>query len=148
MNRPDPHALDAVARVRRIREQDSRAGLQLALGEARDAQARVTALEERLGSLAERQAGTSQDFVTLRRGLLALAHTVTEAQDALESALTLAASAHAHWQQDRMRLRTIEMLQDSRLAEVHALRVRAEAKVQDETATQLWRRRDQLRGAS
>jgi len=142
------HSLDAVARVRRVREQDSLMGLQLALNEVDTSQQRLAAIEARLTDLSERQVTTPEEFIALRQGLLALGQAVDAARESLESARTLATSAQSHWQNDRIRLRTIEMLQERRIEQAQAEHARAEAKAQDEVATQLWRRRRHLQMVS
>jgi flagellar FliJ protein len=142
------HSLDAVARVRRVREQDSLAGLQLALREVDSSQEQLTAIENRLDDLSARSVSTPEEFVALRQGLLALGQAVDAARCSLESAHNLATSAHSHWQNDRIRLRTIEMLQERRIAQAQAEYARAEAKIQDEVATQMWRRRRHLKVVS
>jgi flagellar FliJ protein len=142
------HSLNAVERVRRVREQDSLAGLQLALREVDSSQQHLTAIEDRLTDLSQQTVSTPEEFVALRHGLLALGQAVDAARTSLESAHVLATSAHSHWQNDRIRLRTIEMLQERRIAQAQAEHARAEAKTQDEVATQLWRRRRHLKVVS
>jgi flagellar protein FliJ len=142
------HSLNAVERVRRVREQDSLAGLQLALREVDSSQQQLTAIEDRLSDLSEQTVSTPEEFIALRHGLLALGQAVDTARSSLESAHVLATSAHSHWQNDRIRLRTIEMLQERRIAQAQAEHARAEAKAQDEVATQLWRRRRHLKVVS
>lgn len=144
----DLHSLDVVERVRRVRERDSLSGLQQALREVDTSQDHLSSIESRLTELSERNVTTPEEFVALRHGLLALGQAVEDARSALESARNLATSAHSHWQQDRIRLRTIEMLQERRIAQVQAEHARAQAKAQDEVATQLWRRRRHLRVVS
>jgi flagellar FliJ protein len=140
----DVHSLDAVARVRRVREQDSLAGLHLAGREVDDAQRRLAAIEARLADLSGQQVSTPEELLALRQGLLTLGQAVDAARDSLESARNLALSAQSHWHGDRIRLRTIEMLQERRADEARAEDARAQAKAQDEVATQLWVRRRHL----
>ncbi len=142
------HSLDAVARVRRVREQDSLAGLHLALREVDSSQRHLEAIEDRLADLAASSVSTPEEFIALRQGLLALGQAVDAARTSLESARNLATSAQSHWHNDRIRLRTIEMLQERRIAEAQAEHARAQAKVEDEVATQLWRRRRHLQVVS
>jgi flagellar FliJ protein len=144
----DGKSLDAVARVRRVREQDSLTGLQLALREVEASQQHLVAAEGRLAELSGQQATTPEAFVALREGLLTLGRTVDVARASLESSRNLAVSAQSHWQNDRIRLRTIEMLQERREAETRAEEARAQAKVQDEVATQLWSRHRHLKVVS
>jgi len=148
MNGRNLHSLDAVERVRRVREQDSLAGLHLALREVESSQQQLTAIENRLADLSSRTVTTPEEFIALRQGLLALGQSVENARESLEAARNLAVSAQSHWQQDRIRLRTIEMLQERRIAQAQAEHARAQAKVQDEVAAQQWRRQRHLRVVS
>jgi len=148
MNGRNLHSLDAVERVRRVREQDSLAGLHLALREVESSQQQLTAIENRLADLSSRTVTTPEEFIALRQGLLALGQSVEIARESLEAARNLAVSAQSHWQQDRIRLRTIEMLQERRIAQAQAEHARAQAKVQDEVAAQQWRRQRHLRVVS
>jgi flagellar export protein FliJ len=148
MNGRNLHSLDAVERVRRVREQDSLAGLHLALREVESSQQQLTAIETRLADLSSRTVTTPEEFIALRQGLLALGQSVDDARESLEAARNLAVSAQSHWQQDRIRLRTIEMLQERRIAQAQAEHARAQAKVQDEVAGQQWRRQRHLRVVS
>ena len=148
MNGRNLHSLDAVERVRRVREQDSLAGLHLALREVESSQQQLTAIETRLADLSSRTVTTPEEFIALRQGLLALGQSVDDARESLEAARNLAVSAQSHWQQDRIRLRTIEMLQERRIAQAQAEHARAQAKIQDEVAGQQWRRQRHLRVVS
>jgi len=148
MNGRNLHSLDAVERVRRVREEDSLAGLHLALREVESSQQQLTAIETRLADLSSRTVTTPEEFIALRQGLLALGQSVHDARESLEAARNLAVSAQSHWQQDRIRLRTIEMLQERRIAQAQAEHARAQAKVQDEVAGQQWRRQRHLRVVS
>jgi flagellar export protein FliJ len=148
MNGRNLHSLDAVERVRRVREQDSLAGLHLALREVESSQQQLTAIEDRLADLSSRTVTRPEEFIALRQGLLALGQSVDDARESLEAARNLAVSAQSHWQQDRIRLRTIEMLQERRIAQAQAEHARAQAKIQDEVAGQQWRRQRHLRVVS
>ncbi len=77
-----------------------------------------------------------------------MSQAVEAARESVESARNLAVSAQSHWQQDRIRLRTIEMLQERRIAQAQAEHARAEGKIQDEVAGQQWRRQRHLRVVS
>jgi flagellar protein FliJ len=133
-------ALAVVARVRKVREEDSRYGVQLANHEVHEARVRLQSLDQRLTDHGQRPVTSPGELISLRTGLLALGDAVRDAQAEVESAELLAVSAQERWQQDRLRLRTIEMLQERRAEAARVERLRAEAKVQDEVATQLWRR--------
>ena len=132
-------SLAAVARVRRVREQDSLLGL---LQAEREAVAARTVLADLQDCLAPVQATeqTLASFVALRTGLLAVEQASTRAQAQVEAAESIAASARAHWQVDRCRLEAIEMLRERRGDQHRAEIAQAEAKELDEVATQLWAR--------
>lgn len=148
MNRRDLHSLDAVERVRRVRERDSLSGLQQAIREVEESQGHLDAIESRLTELGAQQPATPADFIALREGLLVMSQAVEAARESVESAHNLAVSAQSHWQQDRIRLRTIEMLQERRIEQAQAEHARAEGKIQDEVAGQQWRRQRHLRVVS
>jgi flagellar export protein FliJ len=143
---PSKHdSLDAVARVRRVRERDSLTGLQHAVREVAQAQARVAALDARLDSAPSGAVASPVEdmdsFVATRSVLLAVEHALTHANTCLESSQNLAHSALAHWQSDKSRLKAIEMLQERRREAARAEAARAEAKELDDIAAQLWQRR-------
>jgi flagellar export protein FliJ len=142
MRRPETDGLRAVARVRRVREQDSRAGLQQAVREADEAAARLGALEARLAAGVTSEVDDLSTFVAARTHLLAVERAATAAQAGLMTARNLAHSAQAHWQHDKSRLKAIEMLQERRAEEARAEEQRVEARELDEISTQLWRRRN------
>ena len=142
MRRPETDGLRAVARVRRVREQDSRAGLQQAVREVDDAQTRLSMLEARMAAGVAGEVDDIGSFVAARTHLLAVERAATAAQAGLVTARNLAHSAQAHWQHDKSRLKAIEMLQERRADEARAEEQRAEARELDEISTQLWRRRN------
>ena len=133
--------LDAVARVRRVREQDSVAGLRMAAREVEQAQSHLAGLER---SLAQHSAvdATMQTFAVRRDGLLVLGQAIVAARTDLEGARTIAVSAREHWQRDHTRLRAIEMLQVRRAEQARTEALRAEAREADERAAVRWSRRD------
>ena len=135
--RHDP--LRAVARVRRVREQDSRLGLAQAVRELDEARDRLDGLQGRLADGAP-VPGSAAAFVALRTGLVHLHGHVVEAREAVGTAESVAASATAHWASDRSRLKAIELLQERRREEHRAELRRAEATELDEIATQAWAR--------
>jgi flagellar export protein FliJ len=142
MRRPETDGLRAVARVRRVREQDSRAGLQQAIREVGEAQGRLSALEARLAAGVSSDVDDLSTFVAARTHLLSVERAATAAQAGLVTARNLAHSAQAHWQHDKSRLKAIEMLQERRADEARAEEQRAEARELDEISTQLWVRRN------
>jgi flagellar FliJ protein len=136
----DLHSLDAVARVRRAREQDSLIGLHQAVTEVGQARQHLAGLEQQLDALAGPAEVGVSDFVTRRSHMLSYGHAITAAQAAVAASANLALSAREHWQQDKTRLKAIEMLQERRVEEHRAERGRAEARELDEIATQAWAR--------
>ncbi len=132
--------LQAVARVRSIREQDSRFGLQQALAEAEARRGRVTELDDRLGAVAVSQESDTKEFLLARASMLALGSALTGARHILTTSETLAVTALGHWQHHKSRLAAIELLQDHRMVESRAEDKRKEAQELDEIAGQLWRR--------
>jgi flagellar export protein FliJ len=148
VTRRDQDSLDAVARVRGVRERDSLLGLRLALREVETSEEQLHAIEARLEELATRPCSTPEQLLAVRQGLQVLGQAVAAARESLESARLLAASAQSHWQQDRMRLRTIEMLLDRRAERARVEEAKAQAKVEDEVAAQQWRRQRHLRVVS
>lgn len=135
-------SLDAVARVRRVREQDSRTGFQIAAREVEDAEQRLSTLDAQLDVHDATGSVAAGDFVARRGSLLAVAQARSAAQAAVVSSRNLAGAALAHWQHDAGRLKAIEMLQERRAADARAEAARAEAKELDDIAAQLWQRRN------
>lgn len=138
----DDRGMRAVARVREVREHDSRVGLQRALGEQRDREQRLAELHRHVASAPVFEAGTASTFLALRTALAALGEATGEAREELAASRRITDSAREHWQRDRSRLRAVETLLEARAAERAADRARREAARLDEAAAQLW-----LRGA-
>ncbi len=132
--------LRAVTRVRSIREQDSRFGLQQAMSDADHHRRQLEELDERLGSMANAQHTGVGAFLATRSTMLALGSAIGTAQQTLSSSTTLAVAALTHWQHDKVQLEAIELLQERRAQEVRDEENRLEARDLDETASQLWRR--------
>jgi flagellar FliJ protein len=117
--------LRAVARVREVRERDSRLGLLHALGRVRDQEARVDSLGRALDEAASRSFSTLVEFTDSRAMLRAMAEALASAQHDLESCRVVALDAHSRWQSDKAAVRAIEHLLDerARLRAEEALRV-------------------------
>lgn len=132
----------AVARVRAVREQDSRLGLARAAADEREAGRRLHAVTEQLARTAEAGADGSDPaaYLALRAGAGALAVEVTASRAALASASTLTAMAREHWQRDHTRLSAVELLLERRAADRRAERERRERAQVDELATVRWLR--------
>lgn len=142
---PDPmahedRALQAVTRVRAVRERDSRVGLGHAV---RAVQERTDELERRERELAAAPAfttGPGGAFLADRVALAAMAADAAGAAERLESGRAVAAEALARWQDDRARLRSAELLAQRRAERQRAERQRAERREGDDMATQAWLR--------
>jgi flagellar biosynthesis chaperone FliJ len=106
--------LRAVARVREVRERDSRLGLLHALGRVRDQEARVEALGTALDEAASRSVATLDAFTVSRTMLRAMAEALAVAEHDLESSQVVAIEAHVRWQGDKAAVRAIEHLLDER----------------------------------
>lgn len=130
----------AVARVRRVRETDSRIGLQTALAEQRAAQARVDDLRRRLRTADRFDAGSTSDFVTLRGSLEVLGMVLAAAAEELDQTRTISTAALEAWKHDRARLAAIEGLLDRRGAVRRTEVARTESRELDDLATQRWQR--------
>jgi flagellar export protein FliJ len=132
--------MDAVARVRRVREQDSRIGLQQAVTEARATREQLERLREQLEGLPPATLAATAAFVSLRSSMLSLGAAIADARAATETADVVADAAREHWQHEKSRLRAIELLQEARAAEAKAEADRIEARELDDLATQAWSR--------
>ncbi|WP_127480795.1 flagellar FliJ family protein [Nocardioides pantholopis] len=136
--------LRAVARVREVRERDSRIGLQGALGEQREREAAAERLADGLAAQCGGSGGSLVDgatYLAQRTMLQALAGAVSAARSEAESAAVLSAAATAHWQADHARLSAVEGLLESRADQRRAEAARHEAKEQDDAAGRQWLRR-------
>jgi flagellar biosynthesis chaperone FliJ len=129
--------LRAVARVREVRERDSRLGLLHALGRVRDHEARVDSLGRALDEAAARSYATLTEFTDSRRMLRAMAETLTAAEHDLESSRVVALQAHTRWQSDKAACNAIEHLLDERARMRAEEAVRAENREIDDIVSRL-----------
>ena len=130
----------AVARVRGVRERDSRLGLRRAVADEREAWRRVAAVEERLAS-ARATDGHLASFLAVRAAGAALAHEARLARESADTAHTVAESAREYWQRDKTRLSAVELLLERRAEARRAERVRREVAELDDLASVRWTRR-------
>ena len=96
----DP-GLRAVARVRGVREQDSRLGLQHALRDLQLRTAELARLEEAMASYDGAAHGDMARFAAIRQALLMLRHAITDARTSVEAARSVALDAHSRWSADK-----------------------------------------------
>jgi flagellar protein FliJ len=132
--------LRAVARVRGVRERDSRAGLQLALAEHASRQDRVATLTRRLDDAPAELSGTPGDVVGRRLGLDALGEALRSAREDADAQRVVTDAARARWQADKARLEAVETLLDQRAQARRAEADRQAAKELDDLASVRWTR--------
>jgi flagellar protein FliJ len=110
MKTNDDRGMKAVARVREVRERDSRIGLLQALETVRQREERLAELQRALTEAQDRETGSVDDFVVARSLLTSMAVAVREAERGVETARTIATEAQSRWQSDKARLRAIRHL--------------------------------------
>lgn len=137
MTRDEDRGMRAVARVRAVRERDSRIGLLQALTTVRLREEELERLRAKLAEAAQRAHGDLDDFVVSRRLLSGMAAGVREAEHRLEGSRTVAAEAHARWQADKARVRAIEQLLDRRANRRAEEEARAEVREVDDIVGRL-----------
>lgn len=138
----DDRGLQAVARVRGVRERDSKLGLQMAAQIVRDRVRDLEGRREALDATPTFTAGSGSEFLRDRQALTAMAGAVSQAAGSVEAGRTVAAEALGRWQHDRSRLRAVELLGERRAQRRREEGQRTEAKVLDEVGGRVW-----LRGA-
>lgn len=124
--------LHAVARVRDVRERDSRLGLLQALAAVRTREAELAAREQALTEASARPFGSVGEFAVGRQFLEATATAVVDAQRRLTASTTVATEARNRWQADKTRARAIEHLLEVRAERARAEALRAEARETDD----------------
>jgi len=132
--------LRAVARVRGVREQDSRQGLHLAAVEQGARHARVIELSQRLAAAPAHLAGSPADVLSLRMALGFLGEEMRRARTEEEQGRLLLDTARARWERDKAELGAVEKLLGRRVERRRAEAARAEAKESDDIAAQRWQR--------
>ncbi|HCB04015.1 MAG TPA: hypothetical protein DEQ43_07180 [Nocardioides bacterium] len=138
----DP-GLRAVARVREVRERDSRLGLRQAADEHRRRQLQADELDRVVREHAAAGSAAGQglpEWAARRSSLIALAAAARRAHDEVDAAAVLKASAQEHWQRDHARLAAVEHLLELRAEERRAERARAAARELDDIGGQAWLR--------
>jgi flagellar protein FliJ len=133
--------MHAVARVREVRERDSRVGLLQALTNVRTREEQLTGLQSALDQAAVRDADTLDAFVVSRHLLAAMAVGVREAEQRLDASRTVAVEAHHRWQADKARVRAIEHLLEERALRRAEEAHRAEVRETDDIVGRLHARK-------
>lgn len=144
-------ALEAVARVRGVREQQTLIDLQRALTLQREREAELARLEGLLEAAGDIEAsiltaGSPGELLGLRMTVVQLGESIRTARTALAEARAVTDAARQRWEHDHSRLRAVEELllrrADSRTTEIG----RKVAREQDDLAAQGWLRRTTLEG--
>jgi flagellar export protein FliJ len=129
-----------VARVREVRERDSRVGLLQALTNVRTREAELAQRRRELDEASARSFGSLGEFVTGRQFLHATATAVVDAERRLATSTTVATEARSRWQADKTRARAIEHLLEVRAERARAEALRAEARETDDIVGGRWAR--------
>lgn len=132
--------LRAVGRVRAVREQDSRLGLQQAIREQRAHEREVAELRARMEQRTPFASGSTGSFLTLQASLAAVGTALRAAETQKAASRTISETAYGRWQQDKARLAAVELLLERRAAERRADAARREARDLDDLAVQRWSR--------
>ncbi len=138
---PDDRGLAAVGRVRALRENDSRVGLQLVLAEEAAGAARLASLDRTLASATVPARTTPADLVAQRTALANVGLLAREARATQATAEVVTAEARARWSDDRARLAAVEQLLERRAADRRTETLNREAREADDLAAQRWARR-------
>lgn len=137
----DPDAgMRAVARVRGVREQDSRLGVARAAADEREAARRLHAVGERLAATSDPASADPASYAAWRTAAASVAVEVTASRAALASATRLTAMARDHWQHDKTRLSAVELLLERRAEQRRADRLRRERIEVDDLVAARWLR--------
>lgn len=134
--------LQAVSRVRDVRERDSRIGLQQALREQADLQRRLDELDAAMRAHGSFVSGDMNQFVALHQSLEVLRAAAGEARQNLGTAVVISASARAHWHRDKTRLSAVDGLLERRADERSAEAETREVRELDDVAGRLWLRQN------
>ncbi|GEP40198.1 hypothetical protein NPS01_38610 [Nocardioides psychrotolerans] len=141
MSAAEDRGLQAVSRVRAVRERDSRLGLQQAIVEQRQHEQAVADLEQSVREHGSRVVTDAAQFVALRASLAALTDAASHRRGEADQAAVVRSSADAHWHSHKTRLSAVDNLLESRVDERRAVDAHDEARELDEVAGRLWLRR-------
>lgn len=130
----------AVARVRGVRELDSRLGLAQAAADEREAARRLAAVRERLAATSVPESTDPASFALDRALAAGVATEVATSVRALGAAESLTRVAREHWQRDSTRLSAVELLLDRRSEQRRAERLRRETAEVDDLVSARWLR--------
>jgi flagellar export protein FliJ len=137
---PDDRGLAAVARVREVRETDSRIGLQHVLAEEASVVARLAQLETGLTAAPGAAHETPGQLLSRRTALAHVGLLIQETRAEASTAAVVTAEARARWGSDKARLAAVEHLLDKRAARRRTEAERRAARDADDLAAQRWAR--------
>jgi flagellar FliJ protein len=137
MSRDEDRGMRAVARVREVRERDSRIGLLQALTAVRTREEELAGLQAVLAEAVQQSPGDLDGFAASRRLLAGMAAGVREAEHRLEGSRTVATEAHSRWQADKARVKAIEQLLERRASRRAEEAARAEVREVDDIVGRL-----------
>ncbi|SEB89471.1 flagellar export protein FliJ [Nocardioides exalbidus] len=137
----DPDAgMRAVARVRGVREHDSRLGLASAAADELEAARRLDAAGVRLAAMAHPAVTDPAGFAAARLASADAVAAIAASRASLASFTTFAAVAREHWQRDRARLDAVELLLERRVEQRREERLRRERVEIDDLVAARWLR--------
>ncbi len=137
----DDRGLAAVRRVRVVRENDARVGLQRARTEQRVAAAAATRARGRLAEAPTFGTGMLADFQLHRMLLSAMADDKRSTEESAAASARIADEARLRWVADRTAVKVADQLLDRRRAARAEERSRREAAELDDLAATAWLRR-------
>ncbi|GAA1436039.1 hypothetical protein GCM10009641_33770 [Mycobacterium cookii] len=145
----DPDAgMRAVARVRGVREQDSRLGLAQASADLHEAVRRLDSFAARLVETHDPEVADPASFAAARAVAAGAALDVSTSRAALASSTMLHLAAREHWQRDRTRVAAVELLLERRAERRRAERLRRERVEVDDLVAARWLRAESTPGAA
>ncbi|HVK29178.1 MAG TPA: flagellar FliJ family protein [Nocardioides sp.] len=136
----DDRGLAAVARVREVRETDSRIGLQQVLAEQAALTGRLAGLTGVLASAGVEPVCSPGTLLAQRTALANVGLLVGETRSTLTTTEVVADEARVRWGADRARLAAVELLLERRAAGRRTEAARREAREADDLAAQRWAR--------
>lgn len=136
----EDRGLAAVARVREVRETDSRIGLQQVLAEQAALAGRLAGLTTVLDSAAVDPVCSPGALLAQRTALANVGVLAGETRSALATTEVVGAEARARWGTDRARLAAVELLLERRVARRRTEGARREAREADDMTAQRWAR--------
>ncbi|WP_158296488.1 hypothetical protein [Nocardioides albidus] len=136
----EDRGLAAVARVREVRETDSRIGLQRVLAEEAAVTSRLHTLESSIAQALVPAVATTAELVAGRARLADTGVLVEETRALAASAHVVTVDARARWGADHARLAAVEHLLERRAARRRTDAERRAARDADDLAAQAWAR--------